>query len=96
MKIGSGVRRIGKEAFSWCKNLTGVTIPDSVIDIGENAFYQCEKLASVGIGKGVKVISRHVFCDSGLEKDRDLSNMTKEERLEVVSGFQWVYPKETE
>ena len=30
-----------------------------------------------------------------IEKDRDLSGMTEEERLDYCKDFQWVYPKET-
>lgn len=30
---------IGKCAFSWCNELTSVTIPDSVTSIGKEAFY---------------------------------------------------------
>lgn len=36
--IQDGVEIIGKEAFSGCKKLTDVTIPDSVTSIGDNAF----------------------------------------------------------
>lgn len=30
-----------------------------------------------------------------VEKDKELSEMTKEKRLDYCKGFQWVYPKET-
>ena len=36
--IENGVTSIGRGAFSGCRNLTGVTIPDSVTNIGEEAF----------------------------------------------------------
>ena len=37
----------------------------------------------------------HRIWNEWMERDRELSNMTKEERLEFVSRFQWVFPKET-
>lgn len=35
---GCPVTHIGDDAFKWCENLTGVTIPDSVTSIGEGAY----------------------------------------------------------
>ena len=35
------VTSIGESAFSYCKELTSVTIPNSVTSIGESAFYNC-------------------------------------------------------
>ena len=29
------------------------------------------------------------------EKDKELSGMTREERLKLCEGYQWLYPKET-
>ena len=37
----------------------------------------------------------HRIWNEWMERDRELSNMTKEERLEFVSRFQWVFPKKT-
>ena len=39
-------------------------------------------------------VIRKVWND-WIEKDRELSGMTKEERLDYCKDFQWVYPKET-
>ncbi|MBR0519415.1 hypothetical protein IJJ97_06460 [bacterium] len=39
-------------------------------------------------------VIRKVWND-WFEKDRELSGMTKEERLDYCKDFQWVYPKET-
>lgn len=56
----SGVRTIGEEAFSLCKGLTSVSIPQTVTSIGNQAFSHCRNLASVTIdpyvfGNGVSI-----------------------------------------
>ncbi|MBR4116925.1 MAG: leucine-rich repeat domain-containing protein [Clostridia bacterium] len=44
---GYTVNAIGEGAFVECKNITGVTIPNSVTNIGYNAFGGCTNLVSV-------------------------------------------------
>jgi hypothetical protein len=46
---GLPVTSIGNSAFSYCTNLTSVTIPASVTSIGHYAFNRCSSLASVAI-----------------------------------------------
>lgn len=49
---GRSVTRVGKYAFRNCRNLTGVSIPDSVKRIEYGAFYQCAALARVTLPAG--------------------------------------------
>ncbi|MCR5621493.1 MAG: leucine-rich repeat protein [Treponema sp.] len=48
-------------AFSDCRSLTSVVIPESVTEIGRYAFYGCRSLTSVSISDGVKIIDRYAF-----------------------------------
>ncbi len=58
--INDNCKRIYWHAFSDCKSLTSIIIPDSVISIAY-AFYQCESLVSVTIGSGLTSIGREAF-----------------------------------
>lgn len=49
------VTMIGYQAFN-AKNLTGITIPDSVTTIGSDAFYNCSKLKNIHIPQNVTEI----------------------------------------
>ena len=53
----SQLTSIGYEAFNNCKNLTSITIPNSVTSIGESTFYNCTSLESVIFGKNSKLAS---------------------------------------
>ena len=57
------VTSISDGAFSYCKKLTSVSIPDSVKTIGNNAFSYCEELTSVSIPDSVKTIGNDAFSD---------------------------------
>ena len=59
--ITKSVKSIGGYAFSWCKSLTNVIIPDSVTSIEEFAFYGCKSLISIVIPDSVKSIGDEAF-----------------------------------
>ncbi len=58
---GKKVIDIGNRAFDNCKNLTGISIPDTVKGIGEAAFGDCTKLTSITIPASVVSINYSSF-----------------------------------
>lgn len=52
------VTAISKAAFWCCRELTSVTIPNTVVVIKESAFLQCAGLTSLSIPNSVKVIEK--------------------------------------
>ena len=55
------VLSIGKRAFSECRGLTSVTIPNSVTSIGGYSFYGCTGLTSINIPNSVTSIGEGAF-----------------------------------
>ena len=58
---GDRVTSIGQEAFTFCNNITSITIPDSVTSIGYAAFYDCSGLTSIIIPNSVTSIMEEAF-----------------------------------
>ena len=54
---------VGGNAFAYCKNLTSVSIPNSVNRIGRYAFYGCENLRSVSIPNSVTSIGAYAISN---------------------------------
>lgn len=55
------VLEIKEYAFSGCRNLTSITIPNSVTSIGNYAFKDCKSLKSITIPNGVTSIGDYAF-----------------------------------
>ena len=64
--IPEGVSKIGKYAFTFCKEIKEINIPDSVIEICEYAFEGCGNLEKVTFGNNIKIIGVGAFslCES--------------------------------
>ena len=59
---GSGLDRIGREAFVMCKNLVSVTLPGGVATIGRDAFNGCASLAGIILPISVWGIGQRAFA----------------------------------
>lgn len=59
--IPGNVKEIGDNAFSWCENLSNLTISEGVERIGSAAFFRCNNLNEVTIPRSVKKIDMHAF-----------------------------------
>ena len=55
------------KGFSWCGNLTRVTIPDSVTFIGGKVFYHCDNLLQVIFADGEISVGKNPFCETSTE-----------------------------
>ncbi len=89
---GLPVTSIGEEAFSYCDELTSITIPNTVINIGDGAFMGCTSLTSMTIPKGVTEIGKGVL--SGCE---GLTSVSIPEGVEHIgeSAFDYCSSLET-
>lgn len=72
--ISEGLTRIDDWGFDYCKNITSVTLPQSVRGIGHYAFRGCEKLASIEIPDGVTTIGSYAFSECANLTAIDLPN----------------------
>ena len=57
----SCVKKIGRQAFMFCRELTDISIFDSVTEIGSESFHQCEKLDTVTLPEGVTSFADGMF-----------------------------------
>ena len=65
--VAYSVTTINASAFSGCRGLTSITIPDGVTSIGGSAFFGCSGLTSITIPDSVTSIERLAFYQcSGL------------------------------
>ncbi|MBO7069120.1 MAG: leucine-rich repeat protein [Bacteroidaceae bacterium] len=64
VEVEDGTRLIAAYAFSGCKDLRHLILPNSIKDIGEYAFKNCTSLNEIDLPEGLTVIRRGTFQDS--------------------------------
>ena len=61
VEIEYGITDISSDAFSYCKRLTDISIPDSVNEICARAFKECISLKSIYIPESVSLLGGNLF-----------------------------------
>lgn len=78
LDFSASVLHVGKQAFSYSE-LTGITIPDNVLDIGANAFEGCFSITTASLGNGLTAIADSTFWNC-----RALSSVTMGTNVETL------------
>ena len=65
--IPDGVKKIGASAFSYCANLTTVTMLEGVEKIEDEAFRYCKNLTTIIIPESIKDIGNYSFENCGID-----------------------------
>ena len=86
IEFSAPITTIGLQAFYNCKNLTSVTIPNSVTEIGSSAFNNCSSLSSVTIGDSVTMIDWYAFQDCSSLTSVTIPDSVKELGQSAFSG----------
>ena len=81
LNFGTGVKIIGKLAFSQCKGLTEITFPDSLIKIDDNAFSQ-SSITKVTFGNNLRYIGNNAF-----ERSRSLVSVSIPNSIEYMGIY---------
>ena len=84
--VKKGTKLIADAAFLSCKNLTDITIPNSVINIGENAFNGCSGLKNLTIPNSVTSIGDFAFSNC-----TQLTNVTVSDSVISIGAFTFGY-----
>lgn len=59
--VAHGITYIGFQAFSYCKSLSSVQLPDTLTGIGQHAFAYCHALEQITIPSSVHHLGKHIF-----------------------------------
>lgn len=74
----TGVTSIGEGCFSYCSNLSEVTLSCDLKTIGKEAFFKCGKLAEITIPEGVESINIAAFEECTLLKEINIPASVKQ------------------
>lgn len=66
-QINNDIVEVENGAFAHCRNLTGITLPNTLTKIGEGAFAYTSSLKNVNIPSGINILSKELFYGSGIE-----------------------------
>lgn len=80
------VTGIGSSAFKDCKDITSITLPDTITSIGGSAFQGCTSLESINIPDGVTSIGRYTF-----ENTPNLESITLPDSVTSIGGYAFQY-----
>lgn len=61
--VGTGVVKIGKNAFNNCSTLSALELPDGVLTLSEGAFYGCTNLREIHLPDTVTGLGNSLFYD---------------------------------
>lgn len=75
---------IAPRAFDYCRDLTSVTLPNSITSIGYAAFYWCDKLLTINLPTSLKYIGVAAF-----EKCKGFTIITIPEKVEKID--EWAF-----
>lgn len=78
VQFGSGITRIGANAFYSADSLKSVTLGDNVQTIGEKAFYKCPLLSEINFNDALQSIGARAFYNCNGITSLTLSNGIKE------------------
>lgn len=83
--IPSSVTIIGKGAYDG-RNITSISIPNSVVEIGDYAFYVCKKLTNITIPNNVTKLGSYVlgYCDN-------LTTITISSSVTEIGSYAFTY-----
>lgn len=88
------LERIGSSAFSDCRNVTDVTIPNSIQQIGAYAFYGTPWIESIRSEDGITYIANIAYkYDSSYKHEGDTFSF-REGTIAISDGFGYAFPNE--
>lgn len=89
VELREGVEKIGREAFTYCVNLTRVDCPSSLRTIDDVAFEGCYSLREVVLREGLRRIGVWAFWDCGVRRIAVPSSVA-EIGARAFEGCQWL------